>query len=143
MHVTHSVLLPQAAESIFNLIADVRAYPQFVPGCERILVSQEQGSQYLTEMRIGMRRLAFDMTALTRLTRPELITVRQQSGPFQSLELAWRFKPLARDACKVDFDLQCEFSPLLERTIGSRIVERRSRDVIDAFVARAELMAAS
>lgn len=49
----------------------------------------------------------------------------------------------AESIFEVDFELQCEFSPLLERTVGSRIVERLSREVIDAFVARAEQMAAS
>jgi ribosome-associated toxin RatA of RatAB toxin-antitoxin module len=138
MVVNHSLLIPRSAERIFNLIADVRAYPDFVPGCERVIVSQDEGSQYLTDMRIGTRRLAFELKTLTRLTAPKSITVCQQTGPFKSMSIDWRLQPLALDACKVEFSLHCEFSPMLERTIGARIVERLSRDFIDAFVARAE-----
>lgn len=138
MLIRHTMLVAQPAERVYDVVADVERYPRFVPGCERARVVERSDEGYVTEMRIAIRRIGFDLRTFTHTRRPESIAVRLREGPFRSLEIDWGFTPLAADACRVEFSLGYELAPVLEGPLGGAIVERASRRIIDAFIARAE-----
>jgi len=138
MLIRHTMLVAQPAQRVYDVVADVESYPRFVPGCERARVIARSDEGYVTEMRIAIRRIGFDLRTFTSVRRPESIAVRLREGPLRSLEIDWEFVPLAADACRVEFSLDCELAPVLELPLAGAIVERTSRRIIDAFVARAE-----
>jgi ribosome-associated toxin RatA of RatAB toxin-antitoxin module len=68
------------------------------------------------------------------------MTMRLLEGPFKHLNGTWHFKPLREDACKIDFDLQYEFSnKLIEQIIGP-VFNMIANSFIDAFSKRAEVV---
>jgi ribosome-associated toxin RatA of RatAB toxin-antitoxin module len=65
------------------------------------------------------------------------MSIRLIDGPFRRLEGMWRFKPLADNACKIEFQLSYEFSSkMLEKLIGP-VFSQIANTLVDAFVKRA------
>jgi ribosome-associated toxin RatA of RatAB toxin-antitoxin module len=68
------------------------------------------------------------------------MTMRLLEGPFKHLHGTWQFKPLRADACKIEFDLQYEFSnKLIEQIIGP-VFNMIANSFIDSFSKRAEVV---
>jgi len=143
MQIRHTLLVDQPAERVWDVVADVERYPGFVPGCEHVSVTDRDDERYVTDMRIAVRRVAFDLRTVTLTRRPESIAVRLERGPFRHLEIDWAFAPLTADACRIGFVMTCEFGPLLENSLSAALLERASRRVVDAFISRAERLGAS
>ena len=138
MQIQHTLLVVRPAERVYDVVADVERYPGFVPWCEHARVVERSDDGYVTQMRVAIRKVGFEMTTYTLTRRAESITVRLQQGPFRSLELDWTFTPLAADACRVGFSLSYELSPVLEGPLSTAVAELASRRIIDAFIARAD-----
>ena len=143
MQIRHTLLVDQPAEHLWEVVADVERYPGFVPGCELVTVTDRSDERYVTDMRIAVKRIAFELRTVTLTRRPEAIAVRLERGPFRNLEIDWSFAPLTSDACRIGFVLTCEFGPLLENSLSGALLARASRRVVDAFIARAERLGAS
>ena len=138
MRIKHTLLVAQPAERVYDVVADVERYPGFVPWCEQARVLERNDERYVTQMRVSIRKVGFELKTTTLTRRPESIGVRLEEGPFRSLEIDWSFAPLAEDACKVVFMLSYELMPVLEGPLSTSVAERASRRIIDAFIARAD-----
>jgi ribosome-associated toxin RatA of RatAB toxin-antitoxin module len=116
---------------MFQLVDDVERYPEFVPWCG--------GAQVLDVRPDGKTaRLDLDFTTDNVNVPGQSIVITLKNGPFRHLHGEWTFKPLAADACKVEFHLAYEFStPLLEGLVGP-VFSHIANTFIDAFVHRAE-----
>lgn len=139
MHrIERSVLVPFSAQQMFDLVADVAAYPQFMPWCGGAQVLESSPVGMKAAIQIDFHGLKQSFTTRNSHQAPELIELRLVDGPFSALEGRWRFNPLAPDACKVIFELQYAFSSrTLEALIGP-VFNRIAAGFIDAFVKEAE-----
>ena len=73
----------------------------------------------------------------------ESIVVTLKDGPFRHLHGEWRFRALAADACKVEFEIAYEFAThVLEAVVGP-VFSHIANTLIDAFVHRAEALYAT
>lgn len=137
-NVKRSVLVPYSAAQMFDLVAKVEDYPQFMPWCggSEVHARDEHGlDASVTIAFAGMKH-----TFRTRNTHeyPTLIVLKLVDGPFSALDGRWEFVPLAEDACKVLFTLEYAFSSkALEMLIGP-VFNRVATGFIDAFTQRAE-----
>ncbi len=132
------------AGNMFNLVADVEKYPQFVPFCRSIRV-RKRGEDakgrptIVCEMTIAYKVIHETFTTLVTLDRAEQqIIVDYLSGPFRRLENRWRFRPAGERACEVEFYLLYEFQ---SRTLGmlmGAMFEAVFRRFADAFERRAD-----
>jgi len=139
MHtVQRSVLVPYSRAQMFDLVADVEHYPQFMPWCGGAQVHNrnEDGMQAsITIQFAGVRQ-----TFTTRNTHhyPERITVALVNGPFSHLTGQWAFQELAADACKVVYTMEYAFSNrALEMVVGP-VFNRIASSFIDSFTQRAQ-----
>jgi coenzyme Q-binding protein COQ10 len=97
-----------SASEMFDLVADVERYPEFVPLCQALKVRQRTPKPDGTEIVIA------DMTVSFKLT------VRYLRGPFSNLENRWTFEPKGENACDVGFFIAYEFkSRMLAILMGS------------------------
>jgi ribosome-associated toxin RatA of RatAB toxin-antitoxin module len=128
--VDRSALVAHSAQKMYALVADVESYPQFLPWCERAVVSVNEPGRTVATLHINFHGLKKEFTT-ENLNRPgERIDVTLVSGPFRSLEGSWLFIPLSDKACKVEFKLRYQFaSVLLEKAAGSAF-----RGIADSFV---------
>ncbi|MES2887533.1 MAG: type II toxin-antitoxin system RatA family toxin [Pseudomonadota bacterium] len=144
-HVNKSVLLWYSAREMFDLVADVEAYPQFLPWCQRaeVLVREPEA----VTARLHLIYAGVKQTFTTRNVHDpgRSMTVSLVDGPFSKLEGLWRFIPLQSpgsdapsSACKVEFDLKYEFSQRAFELVLSPMFERVANTFVEAFVKRAE-----
>jgi len=69
---------------------------------------------------------------------PLRMNLRLVDGPFRRLEGLWRFKPLAENACKIEFQLSYEFSSKIFEKIIGPVFSQITNTFVDAFVKRAD-----
>ena len=111
---------------MFDLVADVERYPQFVPLCSALKVRQRiakpDGTEVLVaDMTVSFKLVKESFTSRVTLDRANLnILVEYLQGPFKSLENRWAFEPKGEGACDVNFYLAYEFkSRMLAMLMGS------------------------
>ena len=109
-----------SAADMFDLVADVEKYPEFVPLCESLTVRsmrEREGREVLiAEMTVGYKAIRQSFTSQVVLNRPELqIDVQYLNGPFRHLNNRWRFEPTGDRSCIVHFDIDYEFA---SRSLG-------------------------
>ena len=138
--ITKSVLVPYSAARMFALVDDVERYPEFLPWCARasVLESRDDGKKARIDIDYHHVRVHFTTDNANRV--PESIVVTLVDGPLRHLHGEWRFRALAEEACKVEFELAYEFTThLLEKVVGP-VFNHVAGTFIDAFVRRAELL---
>ena len=133
-----SVLVPHSATAMFDLVDRVEQYPQFLPWCGAATVHARDAME--TRATIGIRYLGVQQSFTTRniKSRPMQMTLQLVEGPFSALEGAWRFTPLAADACKIEFQLQYAFANALVEQVVGPVMSMIAETFVDRFVARAE-----
>ena len=95
-------VLPHTAAQMFDLVADVERYPEFVPMCERLVVRRHttgvnDSEVLLADMSIGYKMIRESFTSRVALDRPGMkILVEYVDGPFSHLENRWTFRPLEK-----------------------------------------------
>lgn len=126
-----------SAERMFDLVDTVEDYPRFLPWCGDTQVHQRDTEWTIASIGIDYLGLRSGFTTENR-KEAGVIQMKLKDGPFQSLAGAWRFTPLAEDACKVEFELDYEFaSKTLETMIGP-VFNKIAGTFVDAFVKEAE-----
>jgi len=136
--VKKSALVPHSARRMFDLVYDVESYPQFLPWCHRTQVISEDADQICG--RIEVARLGIHQTFSTcnRFERDTRMDIALLDGPFRKLHGGWRFTPLREDACKVELDLEFEFSGrLIDKAFGT-VFNQIANSLVDAFCKRAD-----
>jgi ribosome-associated toxin RatA of RatAB toxin-antitoxin module len=138
--VRKSVLVPFSADAMFELVDRIELYPQFLPWCGGVQVVETRDRWKSARIDIDYHGVRTHF-ATDNVTRPgESIVVTLKDGPFRHLHGEWRFRALAPDACKVEFELAYEFTThVLEKAVGP-VFSHIANTFIDAFVRRAESM---
>ena len=136
--VDRSALVAHSAQKMYALVADVESYPQFLPWCDRAVVSAKEPSRTVATLHIDFHGLKKEFTTENVNQPGARIDMTLVSGPFRSLEGNWVFVPLSERACKVEFRLRYEFaSALVEKAAGSAFQDITDT-FVDAFVRRAD-----
>ncbi len=141
-----------SASEMFDLVADVERYPQFVPLCQSLRVrrrdSTPEGREVIVaDMTVAYKFIRETFTSRVTIERGKLeILVEYLEGPFQQMNNRWNFRPVSDDVCDVEFFIAYEFR---SRTLGvlmgtmfetafrrfSAAFERRADDVYGAHPA--------
>jgi coenzyme Q-binding protein COQ10 len=110
-----------AAADMFDLVADVERYPEFVPFCRSLKVRRRipepEGVEILiATMRVAYKFVSETFTSRVTLDRPNLqILVEYLDGPFSHLENRWTFHARGERLCEIEFFIEYEFR---SRTLG-------------------------
>ncbi len=136
-HVSHS------ADRMFDLVADVERYPEFLPLCEALTVrsSREKDGKTLliADMTVGYKGIRESFTTQVLLNQAERkIDVSYVDGPFRFLDNRWRFEPEGEGACAVEFYINYEFKNRILGAMMGSMFERAFRKFSEAFEARAD-----
>jgi coenzyme Q-binding protein COQ10 len=134
--------VPFTPRQMFDLVADVESYPEFVPLCVGLRVkerSRVSGHEVLlAEMDVGYGALRETFSTRVKLDAVMLrVTVEYLDGPFQFLDNRWAFEP-APDGCNVDFYISYELKSLMLQLMVGAVFERAFRRFTEAFEQRAQ-----
>ncbi len=136
--------LPHAADEMFELVADVERYPEFVPMCEKLTVRRRttgvNGSEVLiADMSIGYKLIRESFTSRVALDREKRnILVEYVDGPFSHLENRWSFAPAQGGGCEVTFDIDYAFRSRTFQMIAGAVFDTVVRKMVQAFETRAD-----
>jgi coenzyme Q-binding protein COQ10 len=138
-------IVPFSARQMFDLVGDVRHYPEFLPWCKatRIRsVEQRDGARYMTADLVASFRIFEErFTSRVRLDEAKFrIDVQYLDGPFRHLTNAWSFEPLGETSCRVRFDIDFEFKSRMLQAAASVAFDRVFARMSDAFEARARVL---
>ena len=131
-------LIAHTPAQMFDLVADIERYPEFLPWCVGTRIRQRDGDLILADMAIGYKFFRERFTSTVRLTPPQRIDVSYAEGPFKYLDNHWQFLPAGNGDCVVDFHVDFEFrSRLLQKMIGV-VFNEAVRIMVRAFEKRAD-----
>ena len=135
-------ILPYTPEQVFNLVADVERYPEFLPWCVACRIKKrESATSFTADLAVGFKMVREQFTSRVTLDPPasnskSAIAVEYLNGPFEHLRNTWDFKPVP-GGTEVKFFLSFEFrSKLLQAVIGVLFEEAVHR-MVGAFETRA------
>jgi len=133
-------VLPHTAEQMFDLVADVEKYPQFLPWCTGLRIFKRDGNVFYADLRIGYKVIREKFTSKVALFPKDRIDVHYMSGPLRHLHNRWDFVQNEDGSCTVDFFIEFEFrSKLFEKLIG-RVFDEIVHRMVSAFVDRADVL---
>jgi len=133
-----------SASDMFNLVADVERYPEFVPLCHSLVVRKRSGEDtgrevIIADMTIAYKLIRETFTSRVTLDRERLtILVEYLEGPFRRMNNRWSFHPADDHSCEVEFFLLYEFR---SRTLGllmGSVFDAAFRRFAAAFERRAD-----
>jgi coenzyme Q-binding protein COQ10 len=143
-HVSTKRRVRHSAADMFDLVADVESYPEFVPLCRDLKVRQRNPTGEGVEIVVADMTVSFQLVRQTfrsrvTLDKPNLeILVEYLQGPFSHMQNRWSFKPAGEGACEVEFVIDYEFrSRTLALLMGS-MFDLAFRRFAAAFEARAD-----
>ena len=129
---------------MFDLVADIERYPDFVPMCQALKVRQRNAGPDGTEIIVADMTVSFKLvretfTSRVTLDRPNLkIMVEYLKGPFSNLENRWTFEPKSETDCDVGFFLSYEFRSRMLAMLMGAMFEVAFRRFAEAFERRAD-----
>lgn len=136
--ISRSALVPYSAEQMYQLVNDVKSYPQFLPGCSGSRVLDESDSQMMAAVDVSKAGISKTFTTRNILVSNQSIIMQLVDGPFRKLMGGWKFTPIDDDACRIEFQLDFEFtSKLIELAFG-RIFKELAGNMVQAFTVRAK-----
>jgi coenzyme Q-binding protein COQ10 len=129
-------IVPYRPEQLFDLVADVEKYPQFLPWCVAVRVRHRSARELLADMTIGFGPFRESFATRDTLDRPRTVRVRYETGPFRYLNNEWNFRP-HEIGTEVAFFVDFEFrSRILQAAIGV-VFNEAVRRMVKAFQKRA------
>jgi len=138
---THSEtqFLPYSPERLFDLVADIESYPEFLPWCVGCRVLKREGNVVTADLMVGFRMLRETFTSEVTLDRPRRIDVRYTRGPLRYLNNHWVFRP-KDGGCDIDFHIDFEFHSMLLKRVMQPLFHEAVRRMVSAFAARAKAL---
>ncbi len=130
-------LMPYTAEQMYELVADVARYSEFLPWVVATRIRSNSDCEMVADMVVGFKSLRERFTSRVRKERAELIEVHYVDGPLQDLENTWRFKPVESGGCQVDFCVEFSFRNRVFETLAGQYFDRAFRRMVEAFETRA------
>ena len=129
-------IVPYRPDQLFDLVADVARYPQFLPWCVATRVRHRTDQELLADMTIGFGPFRETFATRDTLDRPRTVRVRYETGPFRYLNNEWNFLPHDKGT-EVAFFVDFEFrSRILQSAIGV-VFNEAVRRMVNAFQKRA------
>lgn len=131
--------LPYTSEQMFDLVADVARYAEFLPWVIAMRVRQDNATETLADMIVGFKGLRETFTSRAQKTRPDHIHVDYVDGPLAFLRNDWRFRPDGA-GCFVDFSVDFAFKNRVFEMLAGQVFGSALRKMIGAFEERAAVL---
>ena len=130
--------LPYSCEQMFDLVADVARYPQFLPWVVATRIRSDSETEMTADMLVGFKAIREKFTSRVIKKRPEHIEVHYVDGPLKDLDNQWHFKCLPDGGCQIDFCVEFSFRNAVFEALAGQYFDRAFRKMVEAFEKRAD-----
>ena len=131
--------MPYSAEQMFDLVADVARYPEFLPWVVGTRVRANSDTEMTADLLVGFNALREKFTSRIEKAWPSRIQVFYLDGPMRDLDNVWKFTPTP-GGCEVDFAVSFTFRNAVFEALAGQYFDRAFRKMVSAFEARANLL---
>lgn len=132
--------LPYSPEQMFDLVADVKRYPEFLPWVVATRIRSDGDTEMIADLVVGFRALKETFTSRVVKHRPTDVTVDYIEGPLKHLHNSWAFAPDGKGGTDVDFCVDFAFRSRLFESLAGQMFDRALRRMIGAFEDRAHAL---
>ena len=132
--------LPYTPGQLFDLVADVARYGEFLPWVAAVRVRSDSETEMVADLVVGFKAIRERFTSRVMKHRPDHIIVDYVDGPLEYLKNEWRFRPDGTDATLVDFCVDFAFRSRLFEALAGQVFDRALRKMIGAFEERAAVL---
>ncbi len=129
--------LPYTPEQVFDLVADIERYPEFLPWCVGARIRERRDNVVFGDLLIGWRMVRERFTSRVTLSRPDRIDVEYTEGPFHYLKNHWVFERRP-GGCLVDFYVDFEFRSRMLQGVIAALFNEAVKRMVSAFEKRAQ-----
>lgn len=129
--------LPYTPEQMYDLVADVGRYAEFLPWVIATRVRSDSESEMVADMVVGFKNLRERFTSRVEKQRPDFLRVHYVDGPLRDLDNLWCFSPYGEQSCTVEFSVEFSFRNRMFEAIAGQYFDRAFRRMVEAFEARA------
>ena len=126
-------IISHPVKKIYNLVADVKKYPDFLPWCSDITIKEKTKKYIITEVKVGFQDINESYLCKVLLYPQKRITLEYISGPFEYLEIDWKFKKITKNKTDVCFFCNFKFRSVFLRLFTSFFLEGAVEKMVDAF----------
>lgn len=130
-------VLPYSPEQMYDLVADVGRYPEFIPWVVAARIRSDSETEMVADLVVGFKSIREKFTSRVSKSRPEFIEVHYIDGPMRDLENIWRFSPEPNGCCELDFCVDFTFKSRVFEALAGQYFDRAFRKLVAAFEARA------
>ena len=130
--------LPWSAPQMFDLVADVGSYSQFLPWVVATRVRSDSETEMVADMLVGFSALREKFTSRVEKRRPAELVVHYVDGPLRDLDNRWTFRDLGPHECEIEFEVSFSFRNALFQKLANQYLDKAFRKMVAAFEQRAE-----
>ena len=135
--VKRSAIVPYSATQMYDLVADVERYPEFLPWCTAAEVLSRDGEDVTARLALARGRVSAQFTTRNRLVAGEFLEMHLLEGPFRALEGRWDFRGIGEVGSRVELCMSFETLGSLTGIVLGPIFEGICNQLVDAFGRRA------
>ncbi|HEY5701825.1 MAG TPA: type II toxin-antitoxin system RatA family toxin [Gammaproteobacteria bacterium] len=135
--VDKNAIMPYPARAMYQLVADVETYPEFLPWCRKARTRQTGENEVEASLEIARGPVRKTFTTKNRMLSGSSISMHLVDGPFKHLQGQWSFTPLGEDGSKVELHLEFDFSSRLLRSTVGPVFNHIAETMVSAFCQRA------
>jgi coenzyme Q-binding protein COQ10 len=132
--------LPYTPEQLFDLVADVRSYPEFLPWVAAVRVRLDGATEMVADLVVGFRALKETFTSKVFKRRPHEIEIDYVEGPLKYLHNNWKFQADGKGGTEIDFCVDFAFRSRIFEALAGQVFDRALRRMIGAFEDRAHAL---
>ncbi|WP_024612011.1 type II toxin-antitoxin system RatA family toxin [Pseudoalteromonas sp. TB64] len=133
-----SALVMYSTKEMFDLVNDVEAYSQFLPNCSNSKIVSQHDNNMTASLEISKAGIKKWFTTENTFINEDTVLLRLVDGPFKMLKGRWHFQELDAKACKVQLELEFEFSSKLVELAFGKIFNDVAKNMVSAFTQRAK-----
>jgi coenzyme Q-binding protein COQ10 len=132
--------LPYSPEQMFDLVADVGRYHEFLPWVAAVRVRSNSATEMVADLIVGFKAIRERFTSRVNKERPHHIHVEYLEGPLKHLSNDWKFRPDGRGGTMVDFCVDFAFKNRVFEALAGQVFDTALRRMINAFEERAAVL---
>jgi len=136
--VEKSALVPFSDQAMYDLVADVDSYVDFLPWCSRSNLDSSSEEKICGTIEVSRAGIKQAFSTCNILYPPGKMEIALKDGPFAELSGDWEFQALREDACKVVLTLDFEFSGKLINAALGAVFHQAANSLVESFVKRAK-----
>ncbi len=137
---TESRHLPYTPEQLFDLVADVGRYDEFLPWVVAVRVRSSSPTETIADLVVGFSAFKERFTSRVEKQRPDRICVDYIEGPLKYLKNEWRFEPAADGGTDLHFSVDFAFRSRIFEALAGQMFDRALRRMTGAFEERAAVL---